>query len=62
MTYSKLMEIDQTTAMTLEGFIAEYETLQDEGREKEASLLVCWEPELYRRYWVEVCGEEWPED
>jgi len=56
------MEINQPTAMTLEGFIAEYETLQDEGREKEASLLVCWEPELYRRYWVEVCGEEWPED
>jgi hypothetical protein len=44
--------------MTLEAFIAEYETLQDEGREKEAALLAGMEEELCARYWVEILGEE----
>jgi hypothetical protein len=43
---------------TLEEFTAEFETLQDEYREKEAVILACQYPDLYERYWVEVCGEE----
>lgn len=44
--------------MTFEAFIAEFETLQDEGREKEAALLAGMNEELYARYWVEILGEE----
>ena len=44
--------------ITLEEFTAEFETLTDENREKEAALLAGQFPELYTRYWVEVCGEE----
>jgi hypothetical protein len=43
---------------TLEEFTAEFETLSDENREKEAALLAGQFLELYERYWVEVCGEE----
>ena len=43
---------------TLEEFTAEFETLHDENREKEAVLLAGQFPELYERYWVEVSGEE----
>ena len=43
---------------TLDEFIIEFETLTDENREKEAALLAGQFPELYERYWVEVCGEE----
>ena len=49
--------MENETTMTLEQFAAEFEALQDEGREKEAALLAGFEPELYARYWVEVCGE-----
>ena len=44
--------------MTLEEFTAKFETLQEEGRDKEATILATVEEELYTRYWVEVCGEE----
>jgi hypothetical protein len=44
--------------MTLQEFTAEFEALQYEGRDKEATLLAQEEPDLYSRYWVEVCGEE----
>ena len=44
--------------MTLEEFTAEFETLQLNDEEKAATLLAQTEPELYARYWVEVCGEE----
>ena len=54
--YSRPTPPNQT--MTFEAFIAEYETLQDEGREKEATLLAGMEEELYARYWVEILGEE----
>lgn len=43
---------------TFDEFITEFETLTDENREKEAALLAGQFPELYERYWVEVCGEE----
>jgi len=46
------------TEITLEEFTAEFETLQDENREKEAVILAGQYPDLYERYWVEVCGEE----
>jgi len=46
------------TEVTLEEFTAEFETLQDENREKEAVILAGQYPDLYERYWVEVCGEE----
>ena len=57
--YIKYME--NTTAqpvMTLQEFTAVFEALQDEGRDKEATILATAEEELYTRYWVEVCGEE----
>jgi len=44
--------------MTLEEFTAEFEALQEEGRDKEATILATLEEELYTRYWVEVQGEE----
>ena len=44
--------------MTLEEFTTEFETLQEGGRDKEATLLAQQEVDLYTRYWVEVCGEE----
>jgi hypothetical protein len=47
--------------MTLEEFTTEFETLMDNDEEKAATLLAQFEPELYQRYWVEVCGED-PED
>ena len=47
-----------TNEMTLEEFTAEFEALQDEGRDKEATILATLEEELYTRYWVEVQGEE----
>jgi hypothetical protein len=50
--------MENTTPMTLEQFTIEFETLVDEGREKEAALLAGFEEELYVRYWTEVCGEE----
>jgi hypothetical protein len=46
------------TTMTLEQFAAEFEALQDEGRDKEAALLAGFEPELYARYFTEVLGED----
>ena len=39
-------------------FVAEFEMLTDENREKEAVILAGQYPDLYERYWVEVCGEE----
>jgi hypothetical protein len=39
-------------------FVAEFEMLNDENREKEAVILAGQYPDLYERYWVEVCGEE----
>ncbi len=42
--------------MTLQEFTAEFEALQYEGRDEEATLLAQEEPDLYSRYWVEVCG------
>ncbi len=45
-------------SVTLEAFVTEFETLTDEGREKEAALLAGEHPDLYLRYWVEICGEE----
>jgi len=50
--------IKTTNEMTLEEFTAEFEALQDEGRDKEATILATVEEELYARYWVEVQGEE----
>ena len=47
--------------MTLEEFTAEFEALMLNDEEKAATLLAGLEPELYVRYWVEVCGED-PED
>jgi hypothetical protein len=47
-----------TDKMTLQEFTAVFESLQDEGRDKEATILATVEEELYTRYWVEVCGEE----
>ena len=47
-----------TDKMTLQEFTAVFEALQDEGRDKEATLLAQQEVDLYTRYWVEVCGEE----
>jgi hypothetical protein len=44
--------------ITFNDFIIEFETLQDENREKEAVILAGQYPDLYERYWVEVCGEE----
>jgi len=44
--------------ITLDEFTAEFETLTDENREKEAVILAGQYPDLYERYWVEVCGEE----
>lgn len=44
--------------MTFEAFISEFETLQEEGRDKEAALLAGMEEELYKRYWVEILGED----
>lgn len=44
--------------MTFEEFIAEFEALQDEGRDKEATILAQIEVDLYRRYWIEVLGED----
>jgi len=46
------------TKLSLTEFVAEYEMLTDENREKEAVILACQYPDLYERYWVEVCGEE----
>jgi hypothetical protein len=43
---------------TFTEFVAEFEMLTDEDREKEAVLLAGQHPELYSRYWVEICGEE----
>jgi len=39
-------------------FVTEFEMLTDENREKEAVILAGQYPDLYERYWVEVCGEE----
>jgi hypothetical protein len=39
-------------------FVTEFEMLTDEYREKEAVILAGQYPDLYERYWVEVCGEE----
>ena len=50
--------IKTTNDMTLEEFTAEFEALQEEGRDKEATILATLEEELYTRYWVEVQGEE----
>jgi hypothetical protein len=47
-----------TDKMTLQEFTAVFEALQDEGRDKEATILATVEEELYSRYWVEVLGEE----
>jgi hypothetical protein len=44
--------------ITLDEFTAEFETLTDENREKEAVILAGQYPDLYERYWVEICGEE----
>ena len=44
--------------ITLDEFTTEFETLTDENREKEAVILAGQYPDLYERYWVEVCGEE----
>jgi hypothetical protein len=44
--------------MTLQEFTTAFETLQEEGRDKEATLLAQEEEDLYARYWVEVHGEE----
>lgn len=55
-SYNKSTPPNQT--MTFEAFISEFETLQDEGRDKEAALLAGMEEELYARYWVEILGEE----
>jgi hypothetical protein len=43
---------------SFEEFVAEFEMLNDENREKEAVILAGQYPDLYERYWVEVCGEE----
>jgi hypothetical protein len=53
-----IKEQKRKTTMTLEEFTAEFEALQEEGRDKEATILATLEEELYTRYWVEVCGEE----
>ena len=47
-----------TNKMTLEEFTTQFEALQEEGRDKEATILATVEEELYTRYWVEVLGEE----
>jgi hypothetical protein len=52
------MENTENTQMTLEEFTIEFETLMDNDEEKAATILAQCEPELYARYWVEVCGEE----
>jgi hypothetical protein len=57
-TLSTFTSILTLTEITLEEFTAEFETLQEEDREKEAVILAGQYPELYERYWVEVCGEE----
>ena len=44
--------------LSLTEFVAEFEMLTDENREKEAVILAGQYPDLYERYWVEVCGEE----
>jgi hypothetical protein len=44
--------------ITFLDFVAEFVTLTDENREKEAVILAGQYPDLYERYWVEVCGEE----
>ena len=54
----KLTGTFMSDRVTFDDFITEFETLTDEGREKEAALLAGEHPDLYQRYWVEVCGEE----
>ena len=44
--------------ITFLDFVAEFVTLTDENREKEAVILAGQYPDLYERYWVEICGEE----
>lgn len=44
--------------MTLEEFTAEYEAFMENDEEKAAVILAQTEPDLYRLYLAEVCGEE----
>ena len=56
--FASLIGTCMPDSVTLEAFVTEFETLTDEGREKEAALLAGEHPDLYLRYWVEICGEE----